>query len=167
MHLQCMIYKSCIFSAWFIVLKQYCFYWMNKYKARHVSSHYPLIMRIFCILLRWSLLQQFVPLQFFVTWFIFSWKREGAGKVGLTLLSTWKQLLWTNADSSFSAELWHDGLCSELVILGPRQWDAGQEGIIIRKAWPRMLSLHIWVTRAWMLPCYLIFTTWFCDDQHP
>lgn len=122
------------------------------------------------MLLRWRLPQQFVPLWFLTTRFLFPGKREVMGKMGLMFFEPWKQPLWTNPTA-------FPGRSSDMMVFAYSwsSWGWGHEiqdkrGVTIRKTWARAtgekLSLHIWVTRVWMLPSYLTSTAQFCDDQN-
>ena len=162
------IFKRYIFSSRYSTPTIFC--WMNKYKIRHASSDYPLIMRIFLYVTEvtstatvCSSLIPYHPI-------FFPGKREVMGKVGLRFFWALEATTLNQPHCFPRKELWQDGLCLQLVIVGLRSWDSGQEGVTIRKTWPRAagekLSLHIWVTRVWMLPSYLTSTAQFCDDQN-
>ena len=146
------------------------FCWMNKEKLRHESSGYPLLMRTFLYVAEVKSTATVFPLWFLITRFLFPGKREVMGKVGLRFFWAPEETILNQPHCFPRTELWHDGLCLQLVIMGLRSWDAGQEGVTIRKTWPRAagerLSLRIWVTRVWVLTCYLTSTAQFCDDQH-
>ena len=122
------------------------------------------------MLLRWHLPQQFVPLWFLTTRFFSLEKEKWWGRWASGSSEPWKQPLWTNPTAS-------PGRSFDRMVFAYRRssWGWGHEiqdkrGVTIRKTWPRAagekLSLHIWVTRVWMLPSYLTSTAQFCDDQN-
>lgn len=163
-------FKGYIFSARGR-MQTISFCWMNKYKIRHESSDHPPIMRIFLSVAEAKSTTTVCYSLILCHLISLPWKKRRDGEGGPQVLLS----PGSNHAEPTPLHFPHRALTWWPLPTAGHRGGWGHEtqdkrSVTIRKAWPRAagekLSLHIWVTRVWMLPCYLTFTTQFCDDRH-